>query len=187
MHGTRHLAAAGWGRSFALLSSVLALLAFACFPIFAQAASVPEYEVAEPCATGSCPKDSNEIQTRSAPPDKSPKGGGGQSGAVEDESAGQAGSGGPPSNGKSSKSRGSDAGSDRDKRQGSPGDGSGGKPQAPLEGSPTAATTSDDGSSPLVPILIAIAVLAAISIGVVLMRQRRGPDEPAAPVSPKAS
>lgn len=48
-------------------------------------------------------------------------------------------------------------------------------------------TSSDDGgsSSPLVPILIAIAVLAAISIGVVVMRQRRR--DPGTPVSPKAS
>lgn len=37
-----------------------------------------------------------------------------------------------------------------------------------------ASTASDDGSSPLVPILIAIAVLAAISIGTLVMRQRRG-------------
>ena len=44
---------------------------------------------------------------------------------------------------------------------------------------PLAATTTsadDDSSSPLVPILIAVAVLAAISIGAVLYRQRRGND-----------
>ncbi|MGN6215627.1 MAG: hypothetical protein ACTHN7_01525 [Solirubrobacterales bacterium] len=44
---------------------------------------------------------------------------------------------------------------------------------------------SEGSSSPLVPILIAIAVLAAISIGAFYFRQRRqGPDSP---VSPKAS
>lgn len=49
----------------------------------------------------------------------------------------------------------------------------------PVEGS------SESSSSPLVPILIAIAVLAAISIGAFYFRQRRqGPDSP---VSPKAS
>lgn len=48
----------------------------------------------------------------------------------------------------------------------------GGRPIA----SPDAATISHDGgSSPLVPILIALAVLAAVSIGVVTMR-RRGQD-----------
>ena len=46
---------------------------------------------------------------------------------------------------------------------------------------------SDGGSSPLVPILIAIAVLAAISIGVVLYRQRRQGDPALRVSSPKAS
>ncbi len=43
---------------------------------------------------------------------------------------------------------------------------------------PLATTTNagDDSSSPLVPILIALAVLAAISVGAVLFRQRRGDD-----------
>ncbi|MBS1863910.1 MAG: hypothetical protein JSS68_19605 [Actinobacteria bacterium] len=44
---------------------------------------------------------------------------------------------------------------------------------------PTESHASGGGSSPVVPILIAVAVLAAISIGVVLYRQRRsgaGPD-----------
>jgi cobalamin biosynthesis Mg chelatase CobN len=40
------------------------------------------------------------------------------------------------------------------------------------KGSPVSAS-SDDGSSPLVPILIAVAVLAAISIGTFYYRQRR--------------
>ena len=38
------------------------------------------------------------------------------------------------------------------------------------------ASSSDGGSSPLVPILIAIAVLAVLSIAVVLARQRRRRD-----------
>jgi len=49
----------------------------------------------------------------------------------------------------------------------------------------TAAPASDDGSSPLVPILIAIAVLAAISVGAFFYRQRR--QDPTSSVSPKAS
>ncbi|HEX5989495.1 MAG TPA: hypothetical protein VFY75_04700 [Solirubrobacterales bacterium] len=57
----------------------------------------------------------------------------------------------------------------------------GGKPLA-TSLSPTS-SESDDGSSPLVPILIAIAVLAAISIGAFLYRQRRQGD-PGSRVSP---
>jgi len=53
-----------------------------------------------------------------------------------------------------------------------------------METSPTS-STSDDGPSPLVPILIAIALLAAISIGSYLYRQRR--QDHGSPVSPKAS
>ena len=45
----------------------------------------------------------------------------------------------------------------------------------------TAAATDDDSSSPLVPILIAVAVLAAISVGAVLYRQRRGDDSQFSP------
>ncbi|HEU4463321.1 MAG TPA: hypothetical protein VFR75_12095 [Solirubrobacterales bacterium] len=55
----------------------------------------------------------------------------------------------------------------------------------PLEVTPAAETDSDGGSSPLVPILIAVAVLAAISIGYFVYRQRRqGPGSPVS--SPKA-
>lgn len=48
--------------------------------------------------------------------------------------------------------------------------------------------TEEGSSSPLVPILIAIAVLAAISIGAFFYRQRRQePGSPESPASPKAS
>lgn len=40
------------------------------------------------------------------------------------------------------------------------------------------ASSSSGGSSPVVPILIAVAILAAISIGVVLYRQRKGDSGP---------
>jgi hypothetical protein len=48
------------------------------------------------------------------------------------------------------------------------------------------ATSDEDDSSPLVPILIAIAVLAAISVGAFYYRQRRQGDA-GSPISPKAS
>jgi len=47
-------------------------------------------------------------------------------------------------------------------------------------------TSNEDDSSPLVPILIAIAVLAAISVGAFYYRQRRQGDA-GSPISPKAS
>ena len=46
--------------------------------------------------------------------------------------------------------------------------------------------SSDDGSSPLVPILIAAAVLAAISIGALMIRQRRQRDGSSPSLSTKA-
>jgi cobalamin biosynthesis Mg chelatase CobN len=48
-------------------------------------------------------------------------------------------------------------------------------------GVPASHSDDDSGSSPLVPILIAIAVLAAISVAVVMVRQRRGPNASASP------
>jgi hypothetical protein len=45
--------------------------------------------------------------------------------------------------------------------------------------------SSDGGSSPLVPILIAVAVLAAIAIGAVVYRQRRQGDAEGGTPSPE--
>ena len=53
-----------------------------------------------------------------------------------------------------------------------------------MEEVPSSSAESDDGgSSPVVPILIAIALLAAVSVGVVVWQRRRG-DAP--PITPKA-
>ena len=49
-----------------------------------------------------------------------------------------------------------------------------------------AASADDGGSSPLVPILIAVAVLAAISIAALLIRQRRQRDGSSPSLSTKA-
>ncbi|HEY7951042.1 MAG TPA: hypothetical protein VID51_09455 [Solirubrobacterales bacterium] len=55
-------------------------------------------------------------------------------------------------------------------------------------GDVSASQSSDDGSSsPLVPILIGIALLAAISIAVVMVRQRRQQGGSTTPAAPKAS
>lgn len=56
------------------------------------------------------------------------------------------------------------------------GNGAGGEQLSPgvQIGEPKSSVSDSGGSSPLVPILIAVAVLAAISVGAVLVRQRRG-------------
>jgi cobalamin biosynthesis Mg chelatase CobN len=158
----------------------LALLAFACFPVLAHA-GVPNYTDAPPDPTGDV-----EIQERSEPPAHSSNTGGGGSGSVTGEGSGKRdGSGAGSADGRSS-GPGAGGASDGGKGQGGQANGSGNGQEAPVAGAATAAT-SDEGASPLIPILIAIAVLAAISVGVVLMRQRRhGDDEPGVPVSPRA-
>jgi cobalamin biosynthesis Mg chelatase CobN len=65
------------------------------------------------------------------------------------------------------------------------GGGVGGAQELPTAESVASKTASDDGSSPLVPILIAIVVLAAISIGAYYYRQRR--QGPGSTVSPNAN
>jgi cobalamin biosynthesis Mg chelatase CobN len=50
-----------------------------------------------------------------------------------------------------------------------------------------ASHSNGGGSSPLVPILVAIAVLAAISVAVVMIRQRRQRRGPTATASPEAN
>ncbi|HXQ89320.1 MAG TPA: hypothetical protein VN733_06730 [Solirubrobacterales bacterium] len=164
---------------------MLALLAFACFPVAAQAeATGPQYETDIP----------NVPQEESSP---SKKKGGSNNGGTEDGEAGKSnaptgqGSGGNgPSSGGGANNGQTSQGSDGGTGTGANGsktaeDGvGGGKPLATTL-SP-ASSESDDGSSPLVPILIAIAVLAAISIGAFLYRQRRqGPGSPVSP--PEAS
>jgi hypothetical protein len=172
-HQIRHLAGLGLG-----LLSMSALLAFACFPALAQA-------------------DSSELEYRDAPPPEYEK-------TPNENRATSPKTGGP---GQSATSPGSTDEPDSDRKSstddqsgGVPahkdGGGKGGPgPQADKGGKPekqppaidlAPASTDDGGSSPLVPILIALAVLAAISIGAVVMRRRRDSD-PGSPISPEAS
>lgn len=102
------------------------------------------------------------------------------SGAVPGGSDGSGQGGGTPS-GQSNQAGGGDGQKAKDGAKNAAGDVNAARP---LEVTP-AAETDDGGSSPLVPILIAVAVLAAISIGYFLYRQRRqGPGSPVS--SPKA-
>jgi len=190
MFGTDRLSARAPGlQIFAL--SVLALLALACFPMFAQAASgeVPTYEDAVPTVTGNkAPKDRKTPNGSANASDGDTKADGG-SGAAGSNSSGGSGSGSSSQSGGTGKGDTAQQGSPgKDAGKGSPGDA---KPGAIV---PSPTSSEDDGSSPLLPILIAILVLAAISIAVVLIRQRRrreasdssGSDSSGSPVSPEA-
>jgi hypothetical protein len=172
----------------ALLLSVLAVLAFACAPALAHAeeATGPQYE--------------SEIPN--LPQEQGSGGGGGHNngssgggpGAGISNSPNQQGSGGgnTPGGGGSHTGQGSQGPAGG---SGSPGAGSGGAKSGktglgegkqvanPIENA--SSTSEDESSSPLVPILIAIAVLAAISIGAFYYRQRR--QGAGSSVSPKAS
>jgi cobalamin biosynthesis Mg chelatase CobN len=166
---------------------VLALLALGCFPLLAHAdSSEVEYQDAPPTVTGGkAPNDhgpsagSSNVNNGGA---SAPGGKGGSGGS----------SGGGSSEGGSSGSGGG-AGSTKDGgtgQQGSPGKHSGngsiasGKTAA---GTHEASSQDSGGSSPLVPILVALAALAAISLGVVTIRQRRRRGSPRSRVSPEAS
>lgn len=169
-----------------LLLSVLAVLAFACSPALAHAeeASGPVYEP--------------EVPT--VPQEQGSGGGGHHNGSTG------GGSGGSPAEISNSPGQGGEnpgaTGGGSHRGQGSQGpEGGGGNSGGGSEGAPqgkaglsesrqlkpgeNASSTEAESSSPLVPILIAIAVLAAISIGAFYYRQRR--QGAGSSVSPKAS
>jgi hypothetical protein len=167
-HRIRHLAGRGLG-----LLSMSALLAFACFPVLAQA-------------------DSSELEYRDAPPaefKKTPNKNPANSPKTGGQSATSPGStGDSDSGGKSNDESGAIAGQKDGGGKGGPGSqtGKGDKSGVQPKAIGSIPTSTDDGSSPLAPILIALAVLAAISIGAVVMRRRRE-SGPGSPVSPEAS
>lgn len=174
-------------RTAALPASLFALLTLLCFPLAAQAVP-PSYEDNPPQVPG-------EVKTAD-PKAKNSKAGGGGTATPGDRGSGSSGS---DSRKGSSGDEGGGVGAGKGgggdgKNQGSPGEtGLGDQKtlaQAGSQGGIDANPASDDsgGSSPLAPILIAIAVLAAISIGVVLMRQRgrRGGDGGSDAVSTEA-
>src|SRR6201991_3153816 len=170
--------------AFALLS-VLALLACACFPVAAQAETV--YESEETTIPGetkpSHPKPKNNSADESSPAESSTAPGavdnsGGTgigSGVVSEADTGVA-TGKAEDRGQGNQAAGSQQNKAQPKKVAD---------NEPLPGNAATAPADDDsGSSPLVPILIAVAVLAAISIGALVVRQRRqgrGPGQ----ISPK--
>jgi cobalamin biosynthesis Mg chelatase CobN len=171
---------------------VLALLALASFPLAAGASEIPQYVDAPPEAPTKPKKQSHDETEPETPAHTSNTGDGG--------SAGPGGSGGSGGSG----GEGSSGGGSSEATNPNPStDGSGGADKAGGGNAATGQSKSgsvqnaqpvvspaeadDSSSSPLVPILIAVAILAAISIGAVVLKQRRQRGEPDGAVSPKAS
>jgi cobalamin biosynthesis Mg chelatase CobN len=154
---------------------VLVLLAFACFPVFAQAETVyePESTTLPGGGAGKTPTqhknpDSPESSPKAHQSGDSTADGGSEQPNEESSESGGVSSGNPSTPGGGAGAQGKDGeGAKVANKQ------AGGSVQ---NAEPLATTTSadDSSSSPLVPILIAVAVLAAISVGAVLYRQRRG-------------
>jgi hypothetical protein len=188
MIGTRQIRCLPAGRSLSLLASLLALLTLACFPVLAQAdSSGAQYEEALPNPTGGHgPSHHSEPPAKtssvpnggaSAPPGTSPSNmGSGESSEVESSSS--------EAGGVETARKGDDKG----RGQGSPHNASTGAASKHAQPTvQTGASTPSGDSSPLVPILIAVAALAAISIGAVMLRQRRQRGSAPGSVSPRAS
>ena len=166
---------------------MFALLALACLPGLALAdSSGVQYHDAAPTV----PDKSGQAGSSGA--------GGVNAGGQSSTDSGSGSSGGSATDGSSS--------DDDDKTGGAAGKGDGGNGQGSQAGgaggeagvgsaeelgtADSAAIAHDSGSSPLIPILIALAVLAAVSIGVVTVRRRRQsgsrPGAKSSRVSPEA-
>jgi cobalamin biosynthesis Mg chelatase CobN len=159
------------------------------FPALAQAedASGIQYSEAPPTATGGHEKTHHE------PSAKSSNSGGGATAPGDSKQANSSSGSGKGSGAGNSSSNAGDSPGGGGTGQGNPAGGlSGGEGSSPQQTDQQASAVptsheSDSGSSPLVPILIAIAVLAAISIGALVLRSRRQRGEGGTPVSPGAS
>jgi hypothetical protein len=172
---------------------VLALLAIACVPALAQAdctdSSCAQYEVEIPSAEGKSNKGDKSNGQEPSAGTSTDNGGNaatpsGEEGSEEDEKSKAGGAPGKGSGGPGDKNGSSSGGSGGG--QGSEGLNES-QPVTGAQSGEQASHSSGGGSSPLVPILIAVAVLAAISIGAVIYRQRRqGDGGSGSPVSPKA-
>jgi len=186
MHGMRRHSTRTTGvLALGLLSaSVLLALVFGGAVARADSSEI-QYTDAPPTLTGDNP---SKGSSHKAAPARSSKSDGGD--AAPNSGTGDKSSAGDRSSSQGDKPTTDDHGGTA---QSSPDDGSNEKSsQAQTEDQAAApASSSDDdggGSSPLLPILIAIGVLAAVSVGVVMMRARRQSGEgPGQPAAPKAS
>ena len=172
------------GRVSAVLLA-LSLTSALFVPALAQAGSATQqYTESPPSATGGNPSPgsngspstggsgggSSQNQGGSGAPSGSPaapvSGGSDTSGAEQGSTSGGTGESGSGQGGSGNGGVSGSAGSGKNSKGGN-------QPIAITSGTPASASTDDGGSSPLVPILIAVAVLAALSIGAVLYRMRR--------------
>ena len=183
MFGTRQGSAPVRGRSILALST-LALLAFCCAPLLAYGSAAGfQYEDAPQTATGKSPSESNLSDGSS-----STSGVGSSSGGSGSGGDGSSGAKSPDRVGGSSEKSGDAAG--RNDTAGQQGSQAKAGKDALGSSQPLSSTApgSDGGSSPLVPILIAILVLAAGSVAYVTIKRRRADAASADPsVSPEAS
>jgi cobalamin biosynthesis Mg chelatase CobN len=181
---------AQWLGPLALLSVSVIALALAFFPALAQAectsSSCVEY-------TESLPEAGNGTSTHHkqnpAKASKSGDGGSNPTGSGKQGSKNAESGEGESSEPGGVAGSGNGSGPPQGKAGGSPNGTSGGGTQNGGQsgsGVPTSESSGGD-SSPLVPILIAIAVLAAISVAAVLYRQRRQRRSPTGNASPEAS
>lgn len=181
------------GHLFALMSVIA--LAFACFPVFAQAectsSSCVQYTESIPRAEGENSPAHHHQQTP-AKVSKTGNGSNSESGTSNGSPGSKEGEG-NGEGGSSEKEGAAAGGKDNGNGQGKPGGSANEGAKKPLHpgaqngaGVPTSKSSDGGGSSPLVPILIAIAVLAAISVAVVMIRQRRQRRGPTATATPEA-
>lgn len=192
MQGAPRRQARSSARSFFLLPSVLALLALALFPVSAFAGNSGEavYETEVP-SVESHPSTGGNHSGKSATNHKS------SNNPTAEGSVAETGGAGPEESEKGSESSEGHKkeGSSSKQKKSNPSTGAGGNGNKPTGGAnaggseqssigeskglgstqpgKNAAAKSGGGSSPVLPVLIAVVVLAAISIGVVLYRQRK--------------
>ncbi|MBN9624430.1 MAG: hypothetical protein J0H06_16055 [Actinobacteria bacterium] len=181
---------------------MLALLALLVVPVFADAGEVPTYETEstesftvptkkpKPKHQTSEHEESNNAPAEGSKAEKQPESETGSEGHKESEghkatnSTGKSDGTGGGGEGQSKPDKGTTTKTESGKvgEQQDLGGNSTGTPAA-------SKSSSSGGSSPLVPILIVLVVLAAISIGVVLYRQRKssGPGQDGRVSSPNAS
>jgi cobalamin biosynthesis Mg chelatase CobN len=177
--------------------SVIALLALACFPVFAQAecvsSSCVQYTESIPKAEGESPPAHHKHPAVAKAADNggasAPDGKAGAKGSDGEKSESSEKESSSEEGGVATAGKGNGGGTGQGNPGGSANSGSQGQVQHGGQSAGTPASqSSGGGSSPLVPILVGIAILAAISVGVVMYRQRRQRRGPTASTpSPKAS